>query len=50
MSEMKDISAAMNKANINITMVRVLTSLSETRSFTKTAERLCLSQSAIAMQ
>ncbi|MER8901955.1 LysR family transcriptional regulator [Mesorhizobium sp. M0772] len=48
MSEMKDISAAMNKANINITMVRVLTSLSETRSFTKTAERLCLSQSAIS--
>lgn len=47
-SKMKDIPMSMNAANINVTMLRVLTSLSDTRSFTRTAERLCLSQSAIS--
>lgn len=48
MSEMKVILHFMNTANINVTMLRVLVSLSETRSFSRTAERLHLTQSAVS--
>lgn len=38
----------MNIAHVNTTMLRVLVSLAETRSFSRTAERLCLTQSAVS--
>lgn len=45
---MKDILYFMNTTNINVTMLRVLASLSETRSFSRTAEQLRLTQSAVS--
>jgi DNA-binding transcriptional LysR family regulator len=38
----------MNLAHLNITMLRVLVSLAETGSFSRTAERLCITQSAVS--
>ena len=38
----------MNISHVNTTMLRVLVSLSETRSFSRTAERLCITQSAVS--
>ena len=38
----------MNVSHINTTMLRVLMSLDETRSFSRTAERLCITQSAVS--
>lgn len=45
---MKDNLHFMNTTNINITMLRVLASLSETQSFSRTAEQLRLTQSAVS--
>lgn len=45
---MKDILSFMNTAHINVTMLRVLVSVSETRSFSRTAECLHLTQSAVS--
>ncbi len=38
----------MNVSHINTTMLRVLISLAETRSFSRSAERLCITQSAVS--
>ncbi|AJQ95673.1 LysR family transcriptional regulator [Gynuella sunshinyii] len=38
----------MNESSINITMLRVLSTLSETRNFSRAADRLCITQSAIS--
>lgn len=48
MNEMKDILHFMNIPNVSVTMMRVLVSLSETRNFSRTAERLNLTQSAVS--
>ena len=48
MNEMKDITHFMNLPNVSMTMLRVLVSLSETRNFSRTAERLNLTQSAVS--
>lgn len=46
--KMNDNLANMNIAHVNTTMLRVLVSLAETRSFSRTAERLCITQSAVS--
>lgn len=38
----------MNVSHVNMTMLRVLTSLAETRSFSRTAEQLCITPSAVS--
>lgn len=45
---MNDNITTMNIAHVNTTMLRVLVSLAETRSFSRTAERLCITQSAVS--
>lgn len=48
MKKMKVIVSVMNLNHVNISMLRVLVSLAETRSFTKTGARVGLSQSAVS--